>query len=135
MFKRSLLIAVTLLLIGCGSEDETVQIPSIEEQEDGSYVVNLNAKANGEDNPVSLALEAGDYKITPISSHYTSWMAWSSIKDCYTEEKCIHGWSNKYQYDISDDPNIIGDVMAIRHRSWLFPMPKDRPLSSVRRPM
>lgn len=108
MIKRLLMVVTALFLIGCGGSDDDA-IKSVESMKDGSFLINLNAVKNGSTGPVTLALKAGDYKITPISSHYSSWMAYSSIADCYTDERCIRGWSNRYQYSTYGNSVTNGD--------------------------
>lgn len=109
MLSKLILVISSLFLIGCGGGDDGETIASIEDLEDGSYVINLSANSNGVDNPVHLTLEEGDYTITPITSHYSAWLAWSSIDNCYTDELCIQGWSNQFQYVIDENVNTAGE--------------------------
>ncbi len=110
MLNKLILVISSLFLIGCGGSDGgSDKIASIETLDDGSYVVNLNANSNGEDNPIHLTLEEGDYTITPISAHYNAWLPWSSIDNCYTDERCVQGWSNQYQYVIDENVNTAGE--------------------------
>lgn len=78
-------------------------------------IVNLDSRLIGElgvGTPVTLALTAGDYTVTPVSSSstpgalFTAWSAWAVNGGCGLNGLCDQGFLNGYRVNTLDDPDV-----------------------------
>lgn len=73
-------------------------------------IINIDARANNQDNPVVEFFSPGTYEVkfigTTEGGRYDAWSRWSFIYECNESgENCTTGWLNEY-YVISSEFNI-----------------------------
>ena len=101
MIKKISLIAVlfySLLLMNCaidGYYREVNHPPS-------SYIINISANRNSENNPLSIMLAGGSWDLNVIGpdegGEYISWKAWIYKPSKNKDGEWTKGWLNTYSY-------------------------------------
>ncbi|MGV6831972.1 MAG: DUF4214 domain-containing protein [bacterium] len=73
--------------------------------------IHLNSRTNyNESSAVSIYLEKGHYKITPIEDKYSTWTAWSSVSGCSSMgEECTQGWLSHFSISYDDEYHVLGN--------------------------
>jgi hypothetical protein len=62
----------------------------------------VNLDSTDPSNAVTLDLQAGTYKVTPIAGDFDSWNAWGSVSGCDSNgENCSKGWITNFSIETS----------------------------------
>ncbi|WP_414621664.1 PEP-CTERM sorting domain-containing protein [Calothrix sp. CCY 0018] len=95
------------IAIGFGAIQTEAQAASF------NQIINLDAKQNSTDNPISIMLSAGTYAVDYIGMNdggaYDGWNAWEGkVERCdRNRENCRRGWKNRYGISFDGMSNLF----------------------------
>jgi hypothetical protein len=112
------LTVATLFLTACSANGSSPAVSNV----GNNYVVNINARTSTPDNPVTITLHEGTYRVSVIGTSdggaYNAWKPWFYEARKDENGQWIRGWIHKYSFSSEE----FGEVTCTDNTIYETPL-------------